>query len=194
MDEIRQIILGNPNFIVETRLSINEVLSFEREYKISLPSQYRKFVTTIGKGLKYLNQTILIDFNPNNMFYPPYADSQYADQCRINFRKDFPYTDIWNVPKITLEEWLQQKGEDRWADDHIKYFSNDHISGTIPLRDVGCGIVEILILRGQEKGNIWMDDRYNYQGIYPLKIAQQQRADFKTWLINMIKLYTDKIV
>jgi len=94
----------------------------------------------------------------------------------------FPYTDAWNEGPIdgfrSVEEQYRQQDE---------YWSSRHVTGAIPVCDHGCGLRECLIITGPERGNMWFDDRADWQGLYPDKKGDKDRLTFLEWYSVWIK-------
>ena len=49
------------------------------------------------------------------------------------------------------------------------YFDYKFIQSTITIAHYGCGMFAKLVMTGEQRGNIWMDDRSNDGGIYPFE-------------------------
>jgi len=47
----------------------------------------------------------------------------------------------------------------------------------------GCAIYAMLVVTGEEKGNIWIDNRPSDQGIYPATTEGKERLGFLAWYI-----------
>ena len=65
-----------------------------------------------------------------------------------------------------------------WEQD---YYNEKHVFGSIRVCHYGCAIYYFLVVSGVEKGNIWVDDRANDQGIYPLSTENNNRYNFTEW-------------
>jgi hypothetical protein len=127
-------------------LSEAEIQQFELESHITLPIDYRSFLLEVGNGgagpgygLFSLNLTA--------------TDSSLA--------QPFPLKEVWNDWDLIEENQSDfPVDEDDEFDDKLSY-------GTIPIAHYGCGITAILVITGEQRGNIWIDDRANDGGIIP---------------------------
>ncbi len=70
----------------------------------------------------------------------------------------FLLKEAWN----DLDLMIENEQEEEYA-----YFDNKFIQGTITIAHYGCGMFARLVITGEQRGNIWMDDRSNDGGIYP---------------------------
>jgi hypothetical protein len=43
-----------------------------------------------------------------------------------------------------------------------------------------------LVVKGREKGDMWIDGRGNYSGICPEEIKGGERVSFSTWYLNWL--------
>ena len=68
-----------------------------------------------------------------------------------------------------------------------------NVKGVLRIADFGCGVSHILILNGEEKGNVWIDDRANANKIFPYLNAEQQKVNFDMWMkdMGMKKMYAN---
>ncbi|HQZ67931.1 MAG TPA: SMI1/KNR4 family protein [Planctomycetaceae bacterium] len=154
-------------------LKEEDVLSFESRHVVQLPPDYREFLLTIANGcvgpvggLERLGQ-----FNGKDWNAIPGLVG--------NLSTPFPYTDKWNTEPIdgSLPVEQQYKEQDR-------YWDKQHVHGAIPICDLGCGLRQLLIVSGAERGHIWFDDRADWQGLYPDSRGQQGRLSFFEWYRN----------
>jgi hypothetical protein len=44
-------------------------------------------------------------------------------------------------------------------------------AGTLVLCHEGCGILHLLVVTGPTRGQMWVDDRCNEQGLFPLEVG-----------------------
>ena len=145
-------------------ISLEEVIKIEAEYQITLPEQYRVFITTIGNGgagffsleesLKYdvpKNKDNVIDknfFKIPFIYTSTYNPDEDAEIARLEKK--------WNRQEITQSEFNS--------------IDNYLTAGTIVIKNDGCGHLIRLVITGVTKGTIWMDSTCNGQGYFPLNI------------------------
>jgi len=116
-------------------LTVQEVEAFEKKYSITLPEGYREFLLQIGNGgdgPPYYNLHSLGGI-PDD-----YHMSEYGDKLT----RKFPFKEgwVWEEEEETPE--LNEKL------DQTEY-------GNLILGTDGCGMYWILIVTGEERGQIW---------------------------------------
>ena len=158
-----------------------EIEKFETENQITLPEDYREFLLHIGNG----------GAGPYYGLEPLEAgrevDLDYKDgKDLIDLSKPFPFTEHWNVEFEEInddnyEEIDQQKIEN--------YYDNKFVSGLLRISNFGCGVRMNIVVNGNEKGNIWVDDRVNENGLFPDPYFEQtEKITFLDWY----ELWLDK--
>ena len=58
------------------------------------------------------------------------------------------------------------------------YFKAKWANGLLRISNLVCRVFANLVVKGEEYGNIWIDDRCNDNGIKPLKSSKNQRKGF----------------
>ena len=154
--------------VYQTRLSrppipADEISHFEREHGVRLPSGYRDFLITSG----------LPEFGPGRELLLPTDRHPLipSDGGRdvIDLTAEFPFTEVWDDDEV--HDAVEEQAAD--LDDRLEhYFSTSWVRGTLPLLDLGCGDLLILVLNGPERGTVWFDGRANWSGIFPLTHTQ----------------------
>jgi hypothetical protein len=157
-------------YVLNPPLAESEVVLFETEHKISLPQDYREFLLLVGNG----------------GVGPSYGVQKLGEMDGIpwselpglvgELSQPFPYTDAWNdnsdCSSLPIEEQYRRQDE---------YWSSRHVNGAIPICHHGCNLRECLIVTGAERGNMWFDDRPDWQGLYPSTIPIRNRITFFEW-------------
>ena len=136
------------------------VAAFEREHRIILPEDYRRFVTEVGDGLA----------GPGYGLYPLKETVRVANPVLLS--RPFPHHEAWDpIPSP------EATGFD--TDD----YSDEDIQGTLCISDQGCGMGILLVLTGAERGNLWLDDRDSDMGVRPVRhsITDAPRVTFLPW-------------
>jgi hypothetical protein len=163
-------------YILNPPLTEDQVQVFESEHRIVLPSEYRAFLTQLGNGgagpgygLEKLGHTL--GGQPWSEF--PGMVGELA--------VPFPYTAAWNDEPIDgsrpVEEQYRQQGE---------YWSSRRVTGAVPICEHGCQLRQRLIVTGPEQGNVWFDDRADWNGLYPDKTTDRERLTFLEWYRNWL--------
>ncbi|MCL1993099.1 MAG: SMI1/KNR4 family protein [Spirochaetes bacterium] len=154
-------------FILNPVLPEADVKNFEREHNIELPKDYFYFVTNIGNGGAGPGYGLL----PLETWSRELADPPAGDFLNT----PFPHTAPWND---TVFYELDDDGGDDF------YHSNKYVTGAIRIAHYGCGIMYMLVVTGNEKGHIWVDDRCSDYGIYP---AANPPVGFETWYTDWLE-------
>ncbi|MFD5434920.1 SMI1/KNR4 family protein [Kitasatospora sp. NPDC127067] len=113
-------------------LSEAEVLSFERQYGVTLPEDYRTFLTTIGNGGPGPYHGIW----PLSRSYGPRDEAWWPGYLAT----PFPFT--------------RAVGPDDLEDD---YDEDGIIPGSMIISDMGCGAFVRLVVTGAASGQVWFD-------------------------------------
>jgi SMI1 / KNR4 family (SUKH-1) len=153
-----------------------EAFEIETKLGISLPDDFRDFITSAGNG----------GLGPGLSLTPfgssAIIDSRIPTQRNriIDVAGQFPYTSGWNYEP--LRQSMEEGRPD--IDKHSEYyFSVDRIQGAIRIGDGGCGAINLLVLNGSERGNIWYDFRGTFGGVCPATRSQKDdaRLSFTEW-------------
>ncbi len=154
-------------------LTEDSLQSFEKSFSLTLPTDYKNFLTQIGNGgsgpayglLPLLDWNIELEINDNNFL-----------------STDFPLLDKWNVTQdfdMDDDDYTETEEFQKWEEE---YFSNRHITGSIRICHYGCAIYYLLVVKGKNVGQIWVDDRANDNGIYPAILKSNgRRLTFFEW-------------
>jgi SMI1 / KNR4 family (SUKH-1) len=154
-------------------LTKNEVNNFENDHKIILPAEYKNFITQIGNG-------------GSGPAYGLFELNSWNFELDINIafflNQNFPHTEKWNLEQkfdINEDDYFDTPAYQSWEQE---YYSNIHITGSMRICHYGCAIYYMLVVTGNEKGNIWVDDRASDFGIYPaISKITGQKLQFIEW-------------
>ena len=136
-----------------------EIQSFEKQHGISLPADYRSFLLHVGNGGAGPSYGM---FKLEDYFDNSYAETNYT--VHDNFLSDNFKFSI-NAPYTES----QYGNEDDPEYDPADYFNDT--AGSMVICHHGCGILNILIVSGEEKGKIWVDDRCNDNGLSRVSVS-----------------------
>jgi hypothetical protein len=154
-------------------LTEDVIQGFEKSFGLMLPADYKNFLTQIGNGgsgpayglLPLLHWNIELEISDNNFL-----------------STDFPHIDKWNITQdfdTDNEDYTETEEFRKWEEE---YFSNRHITGSMRICHYGCAIYYLLVVTGNNAGQIWMDDRANDNGIYPaISKSAGRRLTFLEW-------------
>ncbi len=132
-------------FILEPHYQEEQVSSFENQFGITLPSQFRTFITTLGSfgagpryGLLYMDW-----YTETDLFEDPLKTSRsLQDPCVL---EDKGYNDNW-LEKIGGDDW-----EKRLYDDE----SWSPYQGMISIGNDGCTGRTALVINGPLRGRLF---------------------------------------
>jgi hypothetical protein len=171
-------------FNLNPPLSEADVISFERHHAVSLPTDYRYFLTRIGNGGAGPYYGIFplghMDSSGNTL-----QTWKSGDGFVGVLSEPFPLRDAWNdlsgqppndLPETDEEQYWQKKevfdGE---------YWDASRVNGAIPICHKGCALRVWLVVKGPESGRLWEDGRADCAGLYPLLLKDGSRASFSSW-------------
>jgi hypothetical protein len=163
---------------INAKLSDSRIIDFEKLHKISLPQDYKDFLTKIGNG----------GVGP---YYGLFKLEQWNFDDYGNINQDlsqpFPYSENWNdlIEFEENEDYTETEEFKKWEE---HYFNDSHTNGAIRICHYGCAVHFFLIVNGKEFGNVWIDDRTSDKGLFPvLSKATGQRMSFSDWYYEWIE-------
>jgi hypothetical protein len=171
------------HFVLNPPLSDREIISFERLHGISLPTDYRHFVSHIGNG-------------GAGPYYGVFPLGQMDDNYELKswhegdglvgvLSEPFALRDAWNDLKLKPSEKLIDTNlevYDRQLAAFEKiYWSPVRANGAFPICHIGCALRIWLIVSGGEAGHLWLDGRADGTGLSPLTLKDKSRATFSSW-------------
>lgn len=156
------------------------VANFESKHGISLPEDYRRFITELGNG-------------GAGPYYGVFKFRE-MDDCHTYQRwkendgfvgtlsKPFPHTKAWNDVPPFPEEQENESLYDADMDRFYKiYWNPENVNGAIPICHQGCAVRNWLIVTGPETGNVWEDLRSHQEGLKPAQLTRKKRVTFLEW-------------
>jgi hypothetical protein len=161
------------------------VEAFEGRHGVSLPEDYRRFITEIGNG----------GAGPYCGLFPFGKDDDRAWEgggLVGDPSKPFPHTPAWNVsesfwlgepdpPEGTPLEEVDRLWEawDRELEEH--YWDPAIMDGAIPICHLGCALRQWLVIHGERRGHVWNDFRADCRGLSPLLGGSGEAVTFTDW-------------
>jgi hypothetical protein len=187
------------NYKLNPPLPVEEVEAFETKYSITLPEDYRYFITQVGNGGAGPFYGVFPlegwAFNPvTHKFDEP------GWQITDEIGRPFVHTDAWNLPKSFWEKrpdpppGTSLEEEDRlWESwDQAEREAYAHVmDGAIPICHRGCGLSQWLVVNGEQKGYVWNDNTADQAGIAPLRDAQGRQVTFTDWYLDWLRAARD---
>jgi hypothetical protein len=135
--------------------------SFERQLGVSLPSEYRAFLTQLGHGGAgpYYGLFALDDQDPENI------------TTTDNLPEFFPWQDAFN----------SEASDDDIVDCGDTEFLEMSLPGALYLCHYGCALRFFLVVTGSCRGEVWHDFRADGRGVYPVTSQNGRRLTFLEW-------------
>lgn len=135
------------------------IKQLEARHQIQLPEDYRHFLRKIGSagaGPGY------------GLFEPGTWDGAPArwdgSRAVAPLARPFRHRARWNLPQHELAEHLAETDDERLGD---QYLSAEIVAGAMPIASLGRGTRLLLVITGDERGKIWLDDRAHENGLAP---------------------------
>lgn len=170
-------------FELNPPISEFDVCVFEKRHSISLPEDYRKFITEIGNG-------------GAGPYYGLFPMGQMDDGFELSdwregeslvgvLSKDFQLREEWNdlssMPNQDLLDVNQHEYDRQVEAFDAVYWTSSLMNGAMPVCDQGCALRIWLVVTGDEAGKLWDDRRADYKGLRPLLLRSGERATFSGW-------------
>lgn len=189
---IRRLFVGQPNvfgadghhFKLTSPLSESTVIAFEHHHNISLPGDYRNFISQISNGGAGPYYGIFPLGQMDGTGYTLQA-WQEADGFVGVLAEPFSLRGAWNdlsgMPAEDLLERDEGEYERRMEAFDKKYWDGSRMNGAIPICHQGCALRVWLVITGDESGHLWEDCRADYTGLSPVTLKDGSRATFSSW-------------
>ncbi len=153
--------------------SEDRIATFERRHKIQLPPDYRHFLRKIGSagaGPGY------------GLFEPGTWDGEPkrwdGTRAVAPLDRPFPHTRSWNLDQHKLAEHLAELDDEHLGDE---YQAPELVAGAMPIASLGRETRVLLVITGDQRGKIWIDDRAHENGVSP-EAGLDFDAWYQTWL------------
>lgn len=193
-------------------LSEAEIVAFEQQYQIRLPEDYRAYLQYFGNGgvgkdygIIPLQRTVITQLNkPFKLTKPYFPDFDIYDHFECNprtYETTYFYTDREDfIQKVYGSEEIYNSvvgnyySKEEWTNEESKHYEAfTKYTGTLWITDEGCGHITVLVVSGEEYGNLWGDSMVSDYGIYPHAsvarkddIGYQTRIDFMQWYLQWL--------
>lgn len=172
-------------------IELSTIEQFEARHGISLPDDYRLFITEIGNG----------GAGPYEVLLPfgELADGRSWEESDLvgDVSQPFPHVEAWNLPVTFWEQFPdispntpreeEEKLLAEWGKLEWEHYLNPAImNGAIPICDRGCGLVQWLVVNGKQKGFVWDDFRADQAGIRPVRDVSGRQVTFSDWYMTWL--------
>lgn len=168
-------------------LSVDAVRDFETLHRVTLPQEYKGFLTHVGNGGAGPAYGLFKLGEMDDGFdHKPWTEGGGFVGV---LSEPFPHTDAWNdlseIPVFddsqdhTLEEEDEHSRQmDAW--ETRVYWNTVHVNGAVPICHRGCALRQWLVITGPESGNVWDDERTDCGGLKPVE-SEGKRVAFLQW-------------
>jgi SMI1 / KNR4 family (SUKH-1) len=177
---------------------LSVIEAFEERHGISLPADYRSFITEIGDGGAGPSYGLL-PFGKDD------DDRNWETGGLVgDLSKPFTHTGAWNLPEsfwdgepeTTPDTPLEDEDTlweawDRELDAH--YWNPAIMNGAIPICHRGCALRQWLVINGDQKGIVWNDDRADNAGIAPVLGKSGNPLTFTEWYMGWLNGSLQKV-
>ncbi|NUT20443.1 MAG: SMI1/KNR4 family protein [Hamadaea sp.] len=182
-------------FVLEAGLSSDELLALESWLGVSLPDDYRSFLTDVGAGVAGPGYGVLPVRRQTVSGWAWHGDgATMTDPSRI--ADPFPVARTLNSRIDSLgprpekhdfageEEWHQAYGV--WQAEVDEMLNDpDLTAGAICLCHHGCGMYDWLIVSGPARGTMWSDLRCDDVDLAPI-LHDDKPVTFRDWYIDWL--------
>lgn len=157
--------MNRPVLSPPRRYSSTELDDFENRKGVRLPSAYRQYLTEVGAGEFTVSRVSLLE---------EWSQPSHEQDLPPDFLSAaFPYREAWNDSQLLDDA----KG---W---HAAYYDPLLFRGSMRIVNVGGEAYYLLVVSGDEYGNVWVDDRArSAAGIYPLQRPDGGRVTIRDYL------------
>jgi hypothetical protein len=164
------------------------------KYVIDLPGDYRRFLLEVGNGgAGPYHGLFKLGEHDDGWGFCAWEDGYLLGDPSAPFR----YRERWNLPDTFWSEaphhreWMSEgqsdKAHESWdAKLDEVYWTPAVMNGAIPICHCGCALRQWLVVTGPERGNVWQDDRVDWNGIYPLETKDGGRVTFLRWYVSWL--------
>jgi hypothetical protein len=154
-----------------------DVRAFEVNFDVRLPEDYRWFITNVANGIKAVDQWGFDFLTKKDWANYWFTEDEYNPAIpfpltqRVRFDKEasdkssvYPYETLYD-PEETL-------------------YPDGYRFGEVSLAGSGCGADDFLVVKGDEYGNVWIDNYASASEIYPVYDSEldKKRLTFTDWV------------
>jgi hypothetical protein len=146
-------------YLLEAPIATEEIANFERQQGITLPDDYRQFLTQLGNG----------GAGPDFGIFAlgKREEEPLPDIVLENLRIEFAFDEAWNETSLLDKPEL--------------YYGYEVLAGAVPIATQGCAMDYWMVVSGPRKGEIWFDKRTDGAGVEPVCGVDGRHMSFGTW-------------
>jgi SMI1/KNR4 family protein SUKH-1 len=176
-------------FRLNSTVSEPEVLAFESTHRVSLPLDYRQFLTSLGNG----GAGPFYGIFPLGKMDDNFSLHSWRERDGIigDLSEPFPFATEWNnispMPKDDLGLRDQAEYDRQMGAFDSTYWDSSLVNGAIPICHEGCALRVWLVITGNQAGHVWEDGRSEYTGLKPLRLNDGSVATFSGWYVEWLE-------
>ncbi len=147
-------------YLLRPCASEQALAAFEEQRQVRLPEEYRRFLLEVGDG----------GAGPSYGLESLSNCLQHLDDeaSATALAQPFPHLDYWNP----MDEWrCAGRVHETYSFYEAEFVRDENVFGSIVLSNLGCGMTNLLIVSGPQSGSVWLEDRCNSAGIFPLMLG-----------------------
>ena len=157
-------------------LSEAEVLAFENEHNLTLPDDYKSFLMEIGNGGAGPFYGLLSLEDNEDQFTNLYSDFEFTREKPCLLEKYDEYDEKIENAETDEEEQVLWDLKDSLIE---KEYMNA-VKGITFLCHEGCGMFNVLILKGKDAGTVWWFNFSDQVGVVPV-LYKEKQVNFLDW-------------
>lgn len=160
-----------------------QVLGFEQAHGITLPSDFREFLTAVGNGGAgpFYGLFPLGQMDDNFAMRDWQENDATVGDLSQPFRLEAAWNDLTGMPENELVDLDESEYWRRMDAFERTYWGAALMNGAIPICHEGCALRVWLVLTGPQRGFLWEDRRSEYKGVRPVRMADGIAATFLSW-------------
>ncbi|WP_144122769.1 SMI1/KNR4 family protein [Catellatospora sichuanensis] len=182
---------------LEPPLSADELDDLERHLGVSLPEDYRTFLTQVsagGAGPAYGVFPVRRDDSGSWRWHGDGADMTRHDLVKVPFQVDRPYGEILDrlADECPDEEAFDEienfdTAMEQWQERLYAVLAEPGMdSGAICLVHYGCAQRAWLVVTGPARGQMWWDHRCDEHDLAPMLGDGDEPVGFGAWYLNWL--------
>jgi hypothetical protein len=147
---------------LQPTISEADITHYEKQQGITIPEEYRYFVTEVGNGGAgpfYGISGVPAQYGLDDLA-APFAYTKYTqEKSGSNLRQ-----------QINELDESDEDFDEKYEELTLKYWAENNANGALHICDYGCGLRFFLVLNGTERNHIWFDACADFDGFSPVYI------------------------
>ncbi|NQF15709.1 SMI1/KNR4 family protein [Brevibacillus sp. HB1.3] len=158
LDQYHSLYDGNCPYVLNERLTLEQIEQFESSAHIVLPQDYKDFLLYIGNGGKHAKQFPLSLSHAKGCLEESLRKTVGLEYMSLPFSLD--------KCNRCFDDDLDETEDDTITDDDVGYdqMITEALHGTITVHNDGCGYFIVMIVSGELAGKLYYIDTCNGQG------------------------------